>query len=75
MQRSLALLLSMTPSHAVHYRAGHRRLGRAEHLHRLLGTFDRDLVEQHGVGLGRQVRGDHGKQVIEAIGVVARAHW
>ena len=58
-----------------------RRLSGTEHLHCLLGALDGDLVKHHGVGLGRQVRGDDGQQMIEAIGVgreridKGRAHW
>ncbi len=48
-------------------------LGRAEHLHRLLGALDRHLVEQHRVGLGRQIGRDHRQQGGEPVLVVGQA--
>ena len=42
---------------------GHRVLGRAEHLHGLLGPLDRDLRDQHGGRLDRQVGRQDGQQV------------
>jgi len=55
---------------AVHDRPSHRGLGRTEHLHRLLGAFDSDLIEEQRVGLGRKVGSDNGQQGGEAVGVV-----
>jgi hypothetical protein len=39
-----------------------RMLSGAEHLHGLLGAFDRHFVEQNGRGLAHQVWRDQGEQ-------------
>ena len=53
-------------------RHGHRdpALRRPEHLHGLLGAFDRHLVEHHGGGLGHEVGRHHREQRGEAVLVV-----
>jgi hypothetical protein len=53
---------------------GHRdrALRRSEHLHRLFGAFDRDLVEHHGRGFGQQVGRHDGQQRREAVLVVGQ---
>src|SRR5205814_4824788 len=48
------------------------RLRRTEHLHRLRGVLDGDLVEQNRVGLRRQVGRDDGEQLGETVGVVCQ---
>lgn len=55
---------------AVGNRLGDRMLRRAEHLDRLLGALDRDLVEQDRVGLGEQVRRDDREKRGEAVLIV-----
>ncbi len=55
---------------AVRDRQCDRMLSRTKHLHRLLGTLDRHLVEQNRVRFGEQVWGDDGKQRCEAILIV-----
>src|SRR5258706_13119596 len=54
----------------INHRPGHGRLSRSEHLDRLLGALDRDLVEQDRVRLGRQVRRDDGEEGRETVLVV-----
>src|SRR5215470_14631428 len=58
--------------HAVGHRLAHRMLSWPEHLDRLFGVFDRDLVEQHRRGLAHQVRRHQRKQRSETVLVVCQ---
>ena len=51
---------------------GDATLGRAEHLHGLLGALDRDLVEHHGRRLGGEVGRHHREQRGETVLVVGQ---
>ncbi len=60
----LGLILGDHPlGHRIGHRLGDRGLSRSEHLHRLLGTLDRDLGDQHRRRFHRQVGGQHRQQV------------
>ena len=54
-------------------RPGHRRLRRAEHLHRLRGALDRDLVGHERVGLRGQVGRNDREEVRVALALVEQS--
>jgi len=58
---------------AVGHGFGNRVLSRAEHLHGLLGTLDRDLVEQDRRRLAEQIRRYDSKERGEAVLVVRQS--
>jgi hypothetical protein len=60
-------------AHGVDDRSRHRRLRRSEHLDRLNGPLDRDLVGHDRVGLRRQVGRNHRQEVSVALALVIRA--
>ena len=47
-------------------------LGRAEHLHGLLGALDGDLVEHHGRRLGHEVGSNHCQKAVNALLLVGQ---
>src|SRR6266404_4660826 len=55
---------------AIRHRLRDRMLGRPKHLYRLLGAFDRHLVEQNGCGLAQQVWPYHRQKRREAVLIV-----